>query len=126
DYTDAARLVASHGLSYDWDNDNAEEKLQASIWETLYETGSGYDLTAGSFRAYDDQSGDMTFLTLNTGNDLSAYRVLQFTDVAGHFLDKQELLVKTVVPVPGAVWLLGSGLAGLVAVRRRPKHLPRS
>ncbi|MEW6290910.1 MAG: VPLPA-CTERM sorting domain-containing protein [Thermodesulfobacteriota bacterium] len=27
-----------------------------------------------------------------------------------------------VVPVPGAVWLLGSGLAGLVALRRRMKN----
>ncbi len=26
------------------------------------------------------------------------------------------------VPIPGAVWLLGSGLLGLVAVRRRKKH----
>jgi hypothetical protein len=26
------------------------------------------------------------------------------------------------VPIPGAVWLLGSGLAGLVLVRRRFKN----
>ncbi len=25
----------------------------------------------------------------------------------------------TIVPIPGAVWLLGSGLLGLVAIRRR-------
>jgi len=30
--------------------------------------------------------------------------------------------VNNVVPVPGAVWLLGSGLAGLVALRRRMKN----
>jgi hypothetical protein len=33
-------------------------------------------------------------------------------------LDYSELEINT-VPIPGAVWLLGSGLVGLIAVRRR-------
>ncbi|OHA84218.1 MAG: hypothetical protein A2937_01760 [Candidatus Yonathbacteria bacterium RIFCSPLOWO2_01_FULL_47_33b] len=32
----------------------------------------------------------------------------------------QEFLTPTVVPVPASVWLLGSGLLGLVGVSRRP------
>ena len=44
----------------------------------------------------------------------------------GGVLDLQVVAARlgavNVVPVPGAVWLLGSGLAGLVALRRRKKN----
>ena len=46
----------------------------------------------------------------------------------GFVFDKAVLSVDTrvvdisVVPVPGAIWLLGSGLAGLLAVRRRKNN----
>jgi hypothetical protein len=44
---------------------------------------------------------------------------LSLTQPDGTVLRKQDVLVTT--PIPGAIWLLGSGLIGLVAVRRRRK-----
>jgi hypothetical protein len=43
-------------------------------------------------------------------------------DILDHLVVPTHLASVNVVPVPGAVWLLGSGLAGLVALRRRMKN----
>ncbi len=65
--------------------------------------------------------------TMSIGGGLDFYRnnpfALDFLEVAelGDFeilVDKPE---PDPVPIPGAVWLLGSGLAGLAALRRRSK-----
>ena len=114
-YFYAATLLEQYGSAYDTDNDNLEEQLQLSIWETLYEQTASYSLASGEF-----SSDDYSFLTLGTGYDVSKYRVLRFTDENGNPLGKQDLLVKVnSVPIPGAFWLLGSGMLGLVGVRRR-------
>ena len=34
----------------------------------------------------------------------------------------QEAFNPNAVPIPGAVWLLGSGLIGLIGIRRRSKR----
>ena len=57
--------------------------------------GGGYDIFA--------ISDDLKTLTV----DLWAYHVMD------------EVRVITAVPIPGAVWLLGSGLIGLLGIRRR-------
>ena len=54
------------------------------------------------------------------------YYVVGFGDGAGNvnFEDFDDLVVAVradAVPIPGAVWLLGSGLLGLVGIRRRKK-----
>ena len=120
-YIAAATLLEQYGAAYDADNDNLEEQLQLSIWETLYETAATYDLSSGAF-----SSADYAFLTIGTGFDISRYKVLRFTDASGNYTDKQDLLVQINrgtpnVPIPGAVWLLGSGLLGLIGVRRKRK-----
>ena len=51
-------------------------------------------------------STTLTFTSLNTTADLQY----------GPALDDISV---NAVPIPGAVWLLGSGLLGLVAIRRR-------
>lgn len=120
-YAAAATLLEQYGSAYDADNDDLEEQLQISIWETLYETtDTSFSLASGEF-----SSDDYSFLTLGTGFDISRYRVLRFTDENGNFLGKQDLLIQinngTHTPIPGAVWLLGSGLAGLIGIRRKRK-----
>ncbi len=115
DYVAAATLLEQYGFAYDSDNDSLEEQLQLSIWETLYERTATFSLASGEF-----SSDDYSFLTLGTDYDISNYKVLHFTDANGNFLDKQDLLVKVnSVPIPGAAWLLGSGLFGLIGIRRR-------
>ena len=120
-YLAAAALLEQYGQAYDSDNDQYEERLQLAIWETLYEKqGNAYDLGSGDFTS-DSYSfyGAADALDLS-GQDVSAYRVLRFTDADGNSLGKQDLLIKVnSVPVPGAIWLLGSGLLGLVCIRRR-------
>jgi hypothetical protein len=126
-YFDAAKLLNHYGKPYDDDNDNdnSEELLQLSIWETLYETNGTYSLIGGNFKS---ASGDNTYLdTLsNLGGDIDSYYVLRLYDM-GHLgegaYQQQDLLVKVSsggppVPIPGAIWLLGSGLLGLVGIRR--------
>lgn len=48
----------------------------------------------------------------------STMQTAPFTGFSGAF-DVVELQVTGIVPIPGAVWLFGSGLAGLLAYRRR-------
>jgi hypothetical protein len=51
-----------------------------------------------------------------TGTDIANW--VQFSD---SYPDGVELLITTTVPIPGAAWLLGSGLIGIVGVRRKFK-----
>ncbi len=63
--------------------------------------------------------GDVVGIHMGAGADLNL-------DGEGYEIwaeGSQELhLTASPVPIPGAVWLLGSGLLGLVAVRRRKKN----
>ncbi len=123
-YLAAAALLEQYGQAYDSDNDSDEERLQLAIWETLYENqNNAYDLGSGDFKSTSHSFyGTADGLNL-AGQDVSAYRVLRFTDEEGNPLGKQDLLVKVnSVPVPGAIWLLGSGLLGLVGIGRRRRQ----
>jgi hypothetical protein len=120
-YLSAAALLEQYGEAYDADNDSQEERLQLAIWETLYENSSNpYDLGNGDFTSTSYSFYNTADGLDIAGQDISAYRVLRFTDADGNPLGKQDLLVKVnSVPVPGAIWLLGSGFLGLVCIRRR-------
>lgn len=55
--------------------------------------------------------------TSGTGNNHYFYS--QSGTVGGvHYIPYLNVQTSTIVPLPGAVWLLGSGLIGLVAIRR--------
>lgn len=58
-----------------------------------------------------DKTGNGNVLTINTMADGSAAQVLNYT------LNSEAQAAPT--PIPAAAWLLGSGLMGLVGVRRR-------
>jgi hypothetical protein len=74
-----------------------------------YNTGTGWqtgttDASASATLSLTDSSGDIEFRTV--GADKTDYFYIRNADI-------------TVVPVPAALWLFGSGLLGLVAVSRR-------
>lgn len=96
------------GTIYDWDGSTDDESdLQKLIWN-LESTGS-YSLSnqmqawynAADY-AVNNGWGDHGIRQLNLGENV------------------QTTLVAT--PIPGAVWLLGSGLLGLAGIRRRRRN----
>ena len=50
-----------------------------------------------------------------------AYTVADFQNFGGNFADLSNVRAFSVVPVPAAVWLFGSGLLGLIGIARRKR-----
>jgi len=59
-----------------------------------------------------------TFDITTPGDYTIAFAASGTANKLGGFIDNAEL---NTVPIPGAVWLLGSGLLGLIGIRRRKK-----
>lgn len=70
-------------------------------------TGNGNQSTAWILRS---------LTVTGTGSDTITFKAVGVSDGYGGSLDKVSMAP---VPLPGALWLLGPGLAGLAGIRRR-------
>jgi len=100
---------------YDFDNGTGSAVLTAysgAIW-----TGSVGTYTVSS------PPGDGSVVSLFISNPSSDILSASLTWINGSIDDETGIdnISFNTVPIPGAIWLLGSGLLGLVAIRRRKK-----
>lgn len=106
-----------------------------SMTISLY--GTNPNTTSYLYASNDDRSGSDTgpFLTFNSGNltdfdfletgapSFNSYSLVfdDFGYLVGQWTNASLTVVPTVVPVPAAVWLFGSGLLGLAGIARSKK-----
>lgn len=105
-------------------DDYSTSEIQLAIWEVLYDDDYDVSLTSGDFYATDidgDYLSDVNSLLTslqNTGGisgfDFSGYSVASYKG-------QQDFIVPTSAPVPepGTMFLLGSGLLGMIGIGRR-------
>lgn len=107
------------GVDYAHIADEGDGQTPGHVWASgnhtnqlvpLYATG------AGAEKFYEYIAG--------TDTNLAAYYGLDSTEWNGQYIDNTavfNVMATSEVPLPGAVWLLGSSLAGLAAARRRKR-----
>jgi len=97
-----------------------------NIFNTPFDlTPHNWDAAASVSLAGNEWNG-VTQVVMKIENILSAYTDPTDTGPLQAFIEKKEVgievdIVTTVIPVPAAVWLFGSGLLGLVGIARRRK-----
>lgn len=113
-----AFLLNSYAASADTFDEQAA--LQAAIWNVSAPTGHTAELNPAAPAAQVIlYSGYLTGIGSGVVSDY--YWITPGLNSNGQVVQYQGLVGHSPVPIPGAIWLLGSGLLGLVAVRRRRK-----
>jgi hypothetical protein len=111
-----AWLLASYANSPTVD----QVALQAAIWHVINPGHIGLDTTSAGDPYRADYNAYLTALGSNTGDTT---QFLWMSPANGTLDDDGGLHhyqgLVTQVPIPGAVWLLGSGLAALLGLRRK-------
>jgi hypothetical protein len=107
--------------------------FQLALWELLYDTNPG-DAGSGVFRATSSTAGAIAQANAFIANVLNplvpivqAYQLTFYQSTStrnGHY--SQDLVTVTPVPLPAAGLLLGGGLLGLFALRRRKRPEPQA
>jgi hypothetical protein len=130
---DAAWLYKSFGSLFNPTASGDQKKYnQAAIWNVFMD--DDYSLGAGSVQVLNNDGikngangllGALTAFKYTAGNELSqAWLDYDFSNIyiATH-PDSQDFIYGNLVhtPVPAAIWLLGSGILGLVGIRMRKR-----
>ena len=94
--------------------------IQSSIWAAVSDTGYAPKTRYNGLNEYNSWYGSIgtSFASADKNALKQNYKVVNiFSDDTQY----QTLIVKypSAVPVPAAVWLFGSGLLGLIGIRRR-------
>ena len=137
-------------LSFDYYNWGNDVKLQYSLDNSSWSNVSNGSMSVNTgtdnwqqvwLRLADDDGnsvdtdGDVTFSSLESNSglynsvsvvwsqvDIQNYGTIDINISVGTANDDDNIGVVPAVPVPAAIWLLGSGLLGLAVFRRRPKE----
>ena len=112
-------VTGSYTISFDYTASPKVEGLLSSI------AHAGYEMAGAS----QDLEGSGHFSTIVNANDwISFYASCQTNAISGGSIDTSASISNitvepynnnTAAPIPGAAWLLGPGLVGLVGLRRR-------
>ena len=117
----ATYLVQDITLSVD-NNDSyvVEYSLDGASWDNLFTISSGYGEIGWGMDTFTTVAGDSEYLSaLDFAAVQAQYLRIYWASGDGMYSVGEFQAFGTPTPIPGAVWLLGSGLAGLVGLRRR-------
>lgn len=110
---------------------SASAAAQIAVWELVWDWGTTKNFSAGNFQLlastanytslFNDANGiyDDALAAFDAGISPSILNKYVFASSNGYGIQYQDFVIPDPVPIPGAVWLLGSGMLGLVAIRRR-------
>jgi hypothetical protein len=115
----------------DWDNPDGTDPdwFMLSVYgldSSYYRTGTSVDFYLADYRFASNEDDyivdEWTWLNLSSLGEVYGLDFeLTSSDVGGWGMNTPAYFAVDNVPIPGAFWLLGSGLLGLVGIRRRKK-----
>ena len=118
-YQKAAWLMDRHtGIS-----SSKNASLQLAIWKTLYD--DDFTVTnwgSASQTMYESYIDSLADFQLTDISSTYKYAALTFHYENGSFLDIQDVIIRSPVPEPATLLLLGMGLLGIGAVGRKKIH----